>query len=442
MKDVQVVQDGQFVGVAAPTRFAAERALDAIAATAKWERSEHPSSAKLFAYLREHARDIPANPFDEVKSKSVKALRQTYHVPYIQHTPMEPRAAVAQWQDGKLTVWTGSQNPFGVKGELARALNLAADKVQLIVPDFGGGFGGKHSGEAAVEAAKMAQAFGKPVSLRWTRREEFTWAYFRPAGVIDVEATLDDKGQISSWYFVNINSGPNAMETPYRVAKNRSQFVQSQPPLRHGSYRGLAATANTFARECAMDELAEQAGKDPLEFRLAHLDNPRLRAVLETAAKEFKWTKKRASKESNTGVGLACSTEKGSFVATCAQVQVDPKDGGISVRHVCQAFECGAIVDPGNLKAQNQGSIVMALGPALREAMEFENGEMKSVAFSQYRVPRFSDVPTMDIHLLNRPDLPSAGAGETPLITLAPAIANALFPATGKRFREMPLRIG
>src|SRR5207248_10352053 len=138
--------------------------------------------------------------------------------------------------------------------------------VQVIIPGYGGGFVGKHSGEARVEAARLAQRAGRPVSLRWTREEEFTWAYFRPAAVIEVEAGLDAKGTITSWHFVNINSGPSAMETPYRIAQARSQFVQSEPPLKHGSYRALASTANVFARECFMDELAAAAGRHPLEF--------------------------------------------------------------------------------------------------------------------------------------------------------------------------------
>ena len=153
--------------------------------------------------------------------------------------------------------------------------------MRVVVPDFGGGFGGKHTAEAAVEAARLAQAAGKPVSLRWTREEEFTWAYFRPAALIETEASLDEKGALTSWHFININSGGSGLDTPYRSGNARCQFLRSDTPLRQGSYRVLAATANNFARESFMDELAAAAGADPLDFRLAHLENPRLRAVLE-----------------------------------------------------------------------------------------------------------------------------------------------------------------
>jgi isoquinoline 1-oxidoreductase len=187
-----------------------------------------------------------------------------------------------------------------------------------------------------------------------------------------------------------------------------------------------------------MDELAIAAGSDPLDFRLAHLENARLRAVLETAAHRFGW-KERAKEHSTTGgVGMACGTEKGSFVAACAEIAIE--SGRIVVKKVCEVFECGAILNPVNLLSQVQGAIIMGLGPALREEMQFENGEMLNASFRKYQVPRFDDLPEFDIHLLDRPDLASVGAGETPIIAIAPAIANALYHATGQRVRQMPIR--
>jgi isoquinoline 1-oxidoreductase len=440
MKGVLVVQDGPFVGVAAPTTFAAEQALAAIAKTAAWEAAPHPSSREVFDYLKQHARGgVPKNPFSDEVAAAAKTLHQAYHVPYVQHAPMEPRAAVAEWDAGGVTVWTGTQNPFGARGELARALDLPEDRVRVIVPDFGCGFGGKHMPDAPVEAARLAKAAGKPVVVRWTRKEEFTWAYFRPAAVIDIEASLDAKGNLTSWHFININSGGAAIDTPYRAGKARCQFVPSDSPMRQGSYRTLAATANNFARECFMDELAFAAGIDPLEFRLAHIDNPRLRAVLETAAKRFDWAARVKKKDPAVGVGLACGTEKGSYVAACAEVAI--RQGRILVRRVTQVFECGAILNPDNLLSQVQGCILMGMGPALREEMQFEKGSILNASFGSYLVPRFADVPELDIHLLDRPDLASVGGGETPIIAIAPAIANAVFHATAERVHQMPIRL-
>jgi len=443
MKDVVVVQDGQFVGCAAPTSFRAEQALKAVAKTAKWDPAPHPSSKEVFKYLKDHAqsRGEEKDAVEEALAKAGKVLRETYHVAYVQHCPMEPRAAVAEWNDGKLTVWTGSQGPFSIHSELVRTFRLPPDGVRVIMPDAGGGFGGKHTGECGVEAARLAQAAGRPVSLRWTREEEFTWAYFRPAAVIEIAGGLDANGSLVAWRFININSGGAAIDSPYNIPNKRSRYVGSNAPLRQGSYRALAATANNFARECMMDELAAAAGADPLAFRLAHIANDRLHAVLETAAQKFGWDKARKKKSSETAVGLACGTEKGSYVAACVEIGLNRRQGTIEVRRVCEAFECGPILNPANLLSQVHGCIIMGMGPALWEEMQFENGKMLNAAFSKYRVPRFTDIPKLDVHLLNRPDLEPVGAGETPIIAIAPAIANAVFAATGQRIRQMPIRI-
>ena len=440
MDGVDVVQDGAFVGVVAPTAFAAEQALAALAKTAAWEPAPHPSSQEVFAHLKQHARGgMPKNPFAAEAAAAAKTLHEAYLIPYVQHVPMEPRAAVAEWEGDRLTVWTGTQNPFGCRSETARALGVPEDRVRVIVPDFGGGFGGKHMPDAPIEAARLARAAGKPVNVRWTRAEEFTWACFRPAAVIDIEASLDAKGALTAWHFVNVNAGGAGIDTPYKAGKARCPSVASESPMRHGSYRALAATGNNFARECFMDELAAAAGRDPLEFRLAHLGEPRLRAVLEEAARRFDWPARSKKKDPSVGVGLACGTEKGSYVAACVEVAI--REGALSVLRVCEVFECGAVINPANLLSQVQGCILMGLGPALREEMQFEKGEVLNASFWKYLVPRFRDVPELDIHVLARPDLPSVGAGETPIIAVAPAIANAVFHATGERIRRLPIRL-
>jgi isoquinoline 1-oxidoreductase len=338
-------------------------------------------------------------------------------------------------------VWTATQNPFGVRGELARAFRLAEEDVRVIVPDFGSAYGGKHTGECAIEAARIAKTAGKPVMLRWTREEEFTWAYFRPAAVIDVEASFESENRLATWYHLNINSGGSSIDSPYNVPQKRSQSVGSRAPLRHGSYRALASTANSFARESFMDELASAAGADPLEFRLAHLTDRRLRAVLEESAQRFNWAERVKNREANRGVGLACSIDKGSFVACCAEVEVDRTRNEIHVLHVCEAFDCGPVMNPDNLRNQIEGAIIMGLGPALREEMQFTDGEIKNASFVRYRVPHFKDVPTIETHAMNRQDVEAAGAGETPIIAIAPAIGNAVFHAIGVRIRTMPLKL-
>ena len=254
-----------------------------------------------------------------------------------------------------------------------------------------------------------------------------------------MSAGIDEAGSLAKWEFTNYNSGQSAIETPSRVASRRVRFVGSQAPLRQGSYRALASTANTFARESAMDELAALAQADPLEFRLKNLADGRLQDVLVAAAKKFDWPSARTKTSKGRGVGLGCGTEKGSYVAACAEVEAS--DGRIRVVRVCQAYECGAILNPQNLRAQVEGSIIMGLGAALTEEIAFEDGKITNPDFALYRVPRMSDVPELDVVLVNRPDLPSVGGSETPIIAVAPAIANALWRATGQRVCEMPMRL-
>jgi CO/xanthine dehydrogenase Mo-binding subunit len=437
---ISVVRDGDFIGVSAADVMTANRAAQAI--RAQWDSPSQISDRELFDHLRKPASDknddteqYLLGSVEQSRGQAVKTLRQTYTVAYIAHTPLEPRAAVAEWKNGKLTVWTGTQRPFAVAEELAQTFHLAPESVRVIVPDTGSAYGGKHTGEAAVEAARLAKAAGKPVKLIWSREEEFTWAYFRPAGVIDVSSGAKADGSIVFWEFDNYNSGPAAMRTPYEVANQRITFHPSDAPLRQGSYRSLAAAANHFARESHMDELAHELRIDPVEFRLKNLKNDRLRAVFQSAAEKFGWGKQKNS--SGIGFGIGGGFEKGGYIATCAEVSV--QRGAVKVVRVVQAFDCGAVVNPAGLKNQIAGAIMQGLGGALFEAIHFENGRIVNPHLAEYRVPRFSDVPQIEVVLVDRKDQRSMGAGETPLTGIAPAVANAIFNAAGVRLRSMPL---
>lgn len=442
---VKIVREGEFVGAVAPNQDLAAEAIHAL--HAEWTTTPQSSAKDLFKHLKEHVGrgagaggrrggDIQGSIDDGLKAAD-KTLSATYTIAYIAHVPLEPRTALAEFADDRLTVWTGTQMPFRVRGEVANAVGLSADRVRIIVPDMGSGYGGKHSGEAAVEAAKLAKAVGKPVKLVWTREEEFTWAYFRPAGVIDVNAGVKADGTLTAWEFHNYNSGGSAILTPYDVANRKTEFHSTDSPLRQGSYRALASTANVFARESHMDDLARAVGMNPLAFRLKNLKNDRLRAVLEAAAEKFGWSSAKA--EARRGLGLACGIEKGSYVATCAEVEIPKDKGPVRVVRAVLAFECGAIVNPDHLRNQAEGALVMGLGGALFERIEFENGKILNPTFSDYRLPRFRDLPAIEIVLLDRKDLLSAGAGETPIVGIAPAIGNAICSATGIRLRSLPM---
>jgi CO/xanthine dehydrogenase Mo-binding subunit len=444
---VVVVQEGDFIGIAAPDRLAATQALAAI--RAEWDIPDQIAAPDLYAYLKDNPAPPPEQPrfggperhehgsLDQGRAAAAHQLAQTYTVAYIAHAPLEPRAALAEWAGSNLIVWTGTQRPFGVRGELAQAFGLPEDAIRVIVPDTGAAYGGKHTGEVAIEAARLARAAGRPVKLVWTREEEFTWAYFRPAGVIDVAGAVDANGALTAWEHHNYNSGASGLQTPYAVANQLVAYHPCQPVLRQGSYRALAATANHFARETHMDELAHALGHDPLAFRLQNLRDERLRAVFKASAAAFGWGARQPLP--GRGFGIAGGTEKGSYVATCAEVAVDQASGQVRVMRVVQAFECGAIVNPNGLRNQIEGAIVQGLGGALFEAIEFANGRILNGRFSSYRVPRFADIPEIEVVLVDRLDLPSAGAGETPIVGIAPAVGNALFAATGTRLRALPL---
>jgi CO/xanthine dehydrogenase Mo-binding subunit len=442
MEDVTVVRDGDFVGVAAPTSALAEKAAASI--KTKWKSQLQISHKELFEYLRKNAAPGEERNSGYVNGDVQKAfancthrLNSTFNIAYIAHAPLEPRAALAQWNGDQLTVWTGTQRPFGVRGELATAFHLPEEKVRVVMPDTGSGYGGKHTGETALEAARLARAAKKPVKVVWTREEEFTWAYFRPAGVIDVSSAVSSDGKITAWEFHNYNSGAAGIRTYYDIPHQRIQFHSVDSPLRQGSYRALAATANHFAREVHMDEIAKSLKTDPLEFRLKHLKEERLRAVFEQGGKQFGWDKPRPR---NHGFGAGGGFEKLGYIATFAEVSVKPATREIKVERVLTAFDCGAIVNPDGLRNQLIGANVMGLGGAIFEAIEFENGRILNNVFSKYRVPRFRDVPaTMDALLIDRKDQPSVGAGEAPLLGIAPAIANAIFQVTQIPLHSLPM---
>ncbi|HEX2034661.1 MAG TPA: molybdopterin cofactor-binding domain-containing protein [Chloroflexota bacterium] len=485
---VQVVRDPDdpdFVGVVAADEGAAERAIGLIRAV--WDVPGQPSSQELFEYFKSHPADPPTDrrfsggpqytsgSLQEGLAAAERTLQQTYTAAYIAHAPLEPRAAVAEWapagwagqQRGpeaaapgspagdpsageaspgraapKLTVWTGTQRPFGVQRQLMEVFGLDESQVRVVVPDTGSGYGGKHYGDAAIEAARLARACGRPVRVLWTREEEFTWAYFRPAALIEITSGVRSDGTLTAWAYHNYNAGPAGIRTPYDVPHQHIEYHVTRTPLRQGSYRALAATANHFARESHLDELAHLVGMDPLAFRRHNLREPRCLAVLEAAAERFGWAGlPRTGRPREIGYGLALGNEKGSYIATCAEVKVDPARGQIVVQRVVAAFECGAIVNPDHLQCQVEGAVVQGLGGALYEAIEFAGGRILNPRFSQYRVPRFRDTPHIEVVLLDRKDLPSAGGGETPIVGIAPAVANAVFDATGLRLRAMPLRL-
>ncbi len=455
---VTVVEEGSFVGVVADDPATARRGIAAM--EAEWD--EPPSiGGDLVGYLRGHpvaaggwerGVDEATGDLEAGLARAAESLSATYTTAYLAHVPLETRAALAEWDGGRVTVWTGTQVPFGVRRDVAAALGIDEGDVRVIVPPTGGAFGGKHDGKVATEAALLARATGRPVRVHWSRAEELVWGTVRPMAVIDVVAALDADGELSAWDFLDINAGAAALAPPYRTRARRLRYQPARSPLRQGSYRALAANANNFARESVIDELAQRCGEDPLNFRLARLDDERLAAVLRAAVERFGWNAVSPTaagpgpgagpgEGSRAGRGLAVGLEKGGRVATCAAVRVGP-DAQVVVTRIVTAYECGTVVNPDTVLNQIEGATMMALGGALLEAVPVVDGRLAEPSLSGYRLPRFSDLPEIEVVLCDRPDLPAAGAGETPMIAVAPALANALFDATGHRLRALPLAPG
>jgi isoquinoline 1-oxidoreductase len=441
---VTVVHEGDLVAVAGAERETAARALAAI--DAAWSCTRQPEESELVAHLRSHPVEALGwqGPVDERSGEVERALaaadvrlEATYTTAYIAHATLEPRVALAEWEGERLTVWTGTQQPFFVRYELAAALGVTEEQVRVIVPDFGGGFGSKHTETEAVAAAHLARAAGAPVRVALTREEEFRHTFVRPAAVIDVRSGTRRDGTICAWEFRDLNAGSPGLRPPYEIADTHLAFQPADSPLPQGAYRALASTANNFARESHVDEIAHALGRDPLELRLENVADDRLAEVLRAAAERVQWARTRSQAHEGYGLGIAGGIEKEGRVATCAHVLV--KDGRLEILRIVTAYDCGAIVNPATVENQIEGALVMGLGGTLFESVHFTEGRITNASLRDYRVPRFSDVPSIELVLVDRSEIPSAGAGETPIIAIAPAIANAVFHACGVRIRSLPL---
>jgi isoquinoline 1-oxidoreductase len=321
-------------------------------------------------------------------------------------------------------------------------LRIPEADVHVISMEIGGGFGTKSWYPNGVEAAKLARIAGRPVRVAYDRQDDATEGNFRPAALSDVRSGFRSDGIVTGWHCETVHSGPMAniaqreANTPYAIDNILVNVSCADTLVRVGSYRTLGAAANHFARESHMDEIAAQLGIDPFEFRMRNLAEPRFRRVLETAAARFGWSP--AAAPSKRGIGLAIGQDVGSRVATFAEVGIEGRE--IRVRRVVTAIDCGLVVNPEGVRNQVEGSTIMGLGGALYEAVEIGNGVVLNVSLSRYQVPRITDTPEIDVVLCGDDDEPSTGAGEPGLVAVAPAIANAVFDATGQRIRELPLK--
>lgn len=381
---------------------------------------------------------------DKGRKESAKVFEHTYLDGYVAHAPMEPHAAVAEYKDGELTIWASTQNPFGARDKVAAELGMPAEKIRVITPFVGGGFGGKSRNLQVVEAAKLAVYTGKPVQVAWTREEEFFYDHYRPAAIVKVNSGLAADGKMNFWDFNTYYAGGRGSDHQYRVPHLRTSVYGTQGPsypdahpVYTGAWRAPGNNTNTFARESQIDIMAAAAGIDPLEFRLMHLTDPRMKKTLEAAARQFGW--KAGLTLDGRGWGIAIGTDVGAYVAMIAEVEVDKLTGYTQVTRIVCAQDNGLTVNPEGLAIQMEGGITMGLGYTLSEDVHFENGRLRDVNFGTYELPRFSSLPKIETVQVGDKFEQALGGGEPAIITVGGAVANAIYDACGARVFQLPM---
>ena len=381
------------------------------------------------------------------RTSAAHLFESTFRKGYVAHAPIETHAALADVAAGQATVWASTQTPFPARDQIAQALEFPPEKVRVITPYLGGGFGGKSASGQAVEAARLSLAVGQPVQVMRTRQEEFFLDTFDPAAVVKVIAGLDGQGKISLWDAVIYAAGERGSTIPYEVPDARVELVGQtgygeltaggMHPFATGPWRAPGANMNVFAIESQMDILAAAAKVDPIEFRMRHLADARMHRTLETAARAFGW--QPAAGPSGRGLGVACSIDAGTCVATIAQVEVERDTGRVKPRRIVCAQDMGIVVNPTGAKMQIEGGLTMGLGYALTEELHFRGGEVLDRNFDSYAIPRFSGTTQIEAVLVKNDELAPQGGGEPAITTAGASLANAVADALGARVFRLPM---
>lgn len=446
IEGVAVVRDGDLVAVLHESPDMAAAAIVRVKGEYSFEDEIEVNDKTIFTYLL-HApsqgREVNRRGnLEEGESASDTLIESEFYDNYVAHSPIEPHAALAQWEGDRLTVWASSQTPFGSQDDLARELGMELENIRVIAPYLGGGFGGKIYNPQVLEAAKVARLAGKPVMVAYTREEEFFMDYFRPAAVVRIRSGFNSSGKITLWdfhvYFAGARGSDTIYDVPHAVTISTGEKRGSPVhPFPTGAWRAPANNTNTFARESQVDIMAAAAGIDPLQFRLDNLSDEKMIAVWKAVAEKFGYTP--AVAPSGRGIGMACGTDAGTWVAAIAEVKVDGNTGEVQPVRIVYAQDMGLCVNPQGSIIQAEGGVIMGLGYALSEDVEFSGGRVITRNFDTYRLPLFRHVPEIETVILDRQDQPPQGGGEPSIIIVGGAIANAIFDATGARVYQMPM---
>ncbi len=468
VQDVRVVHLGNFIGVVAEREEQVARAAKQL--KVEWRETVRlPEMEELYTFIhRQTTSDDTVREEGKVKSalrKATTRVEASYHQPFQAHASIGPSCAVADVQPDRAVIWCSTRGVYPLRDELADLLQMRPEQVRVTFVEGAGSYGQNGSNDVAADAAVLSRAVGKPVRVQWSREDEFTWEPFAPAMEMEVRGGLDKQGNVIAWTYDVwtpphiagaqllaeqlisgqpptppdwFGGGDRNAPANYRIPNQRvkAHWLPSLP-LRTSSMRSLGGAANTFANESFMDELAAAANIDPLEFRLRHLDDPRAVQVLKSAAEHAGWGTPLPAGEGR-GIAFAQYENEEAYVATVAQVRVDTTSGEVRVRRIVVAHDCGLIINPDGLRNQIEGNVIQSTSRALKEQVTWDDSHVTSLDWESYPILKFSEVPDVEIVLINHPDQPATGAGEPATITTAPAIANAIFAATGARVREIP----
>lgn len=477
---VKLIHNGSYLAVVARDEWQAIKAMRVGYEAAQWsEGNALPDSAHIHELLtRLPSRLYPVSNTGTLEAPSKRVYRSRVTKQYLMHGSIGPSCSVAWFKDGLLTVWTHTQGVYPLRAGIAEMLGMPVEKVRCIHVEGAGCYGHNGADDAAADAALVAMAMpGTPVRVQWMREQENLWEPYSSAMLTELEADLDDAGRLKNWKYELwttphneriVNAGrllpawllakpfASAPSVPiaqpegdgdrnavplYDIANTRiSMHFVTTMPFRTSAQRSLGAHINVFAIENALDELAAQAQLDPVQFRLQHISDPRARAVIERAAKEFNWPQKAGGPGSGIGFAFARYKNIMGYCAIAVQLHVQRQTGEIIIDRVVTAVDCGQIVSPDGLRNQVEGGIVQSSSWTLFEEVAYDADGVRSYDWSGYPIMRFPAVPgVVEVHLLDQPDQPFLGAAEIVQGPMAAALGNAIANATGKRLLNLPL---
>ncbi|TKT69582.1 molybdopterin cofactor-binding domain-containing protein [Aquamicrobium sp. LC103] len=474
-----VVRDGDFLAVVAEQEFQAVQAMRALAAAARWEeRAALPDQQQLASFYESSATEVGS--VSSVGGEAIsgaKTIEAQFMRPYQMHGSIGPSAAVAMLEDDRMTIWTHTQGVYPDRGAIAQMLAMPAENVRCIHVEGSGCYGHNGADDAAADAALIARALpGRPVRVQWMREQEHLWEPYGPGMMMRTRATLDAGGKIVDWHYdlwsnthstrpgsagsliagrlmgrhfpqdsatlriSPLGNGDRNAIPLYEIPNQRINwhFIPDMP-VRVSALRGLGAYANVYSIESFMDELALEAGADPVEFRLRHMTDPRARKVMEVTADEFGWSSDPMPERRGRGFAFAKYKNHAAYLAIAIEMEVDADTGLLRVSHVVSAVDCGEAVAPDSIINQTEGGILQSLSWTLYEAVHFNDTRVTSSDWSAYPILRFSAVPdSIDVHVVDNPGTPYLGVAEAAQGPTAGALANAFRNATGKRIYDLP----